>query len=339
MKYKVDRSILNQYDCNCNAKKMKKTELSKKHTLRKLLVVTVSWCFVSFNSAMSYAQMTGGSTDMDGTSMETMDDETDAMQDATETMEVPPSETPEADDTTSVVDLVEGTTSEPADVPAEQANGSGGGGGGAILALVAAGAIAVVVISNNKKKKPKIQKTFISDQVAGVGTQLIDISTQSNFLDQPKSSLFGLQYGTYQSVSSLNQPYSFLNINYQKRLGSKLNVFADAGTRYFVKAASELQDSQWLNLGFATTSMLAKNDRLSFTAKYAVGDIDKNNDSFELQSTALQNYGAIFSDQNSEFELAYSRALGQNHRLGFLMQKLSSDIEDYAAKLAWRYTF
>jgi len=175
--------------------------------------------------------------------------------------------------------------------------------------------------------------------VSGVGTELIEISNQSNLLDQTNQPSLSFQYGTYQSITEFDKPYSFFNLRYQKSIGSILNFSADAGTRYFSQNPQRFYDSQWLGLGLSSTSLFAKHDRLAFTARYSTGDIEENSDSFSLNSNALASYDAIFSDQNAQFELAYSRAFGQNQRLRFLVQKMNQSVEKYAAKLAWRYAF
>ena len=311
----------------------------KKKSITKLLVLAVSISFVSLNSSVSYAQMTmDGSTMTDG-GMDADDTTTtdDTMTEADDTM---------ADDSSTVVDLVEGTTPEetPAPEPApapepESSGGGGGGGGGAIIALVAVGAVVLIATNSSKKKEPKIQKTFLSDQVSGIGTELIEISNQSSFLEQAEQPSFSFQYGTYQSFTGFDKPYSFLNLRYQKSLSSSLNFSADAGTRYFSQSSGQLDDSQWLSLGLSSTNLLAKHDRLAFTARYSTGDVEENSDSFSLHSNVLESYDAIFSDQNAQFELAYSLSLGQNQRLRFLMQKINQRAENYAAKLAWRYAF
>ena len=118
-----------------------------------------------------------------------------------------------------------------------------------------------------------------------------------------------------------------------------MNFSADAGTRYFSQGSGQLDDSQWLSLGLSSTNLLAKHDRLAFTARYSTGDVEENSDSFSLNSNALESYDAIFSDQNAQFELAYSRAFGQNQRLRFLVQKVNESVDKYAAKLAWRFAF
>ena len=315
----------------------------KKKSITKLLVLAVSISFVSLNSAVSYAQMTmDGSTMTDG-GMDADDDTTtatdDTMTEADDTI---------VDDSSTVVDLIEDTvpeeTPEPAPEPEpepepEGGGGGGGGAGGAIVALVAVGAVVLLVTNSSKKKEPKIQKTFLSDQVSGIGTELIEISNQSSFLEQAAQPSFSFQYGTYQSFTGFDKPYSFLNLRYQKSLSSSLNFSADAGTRYFSQSSGQLDDSQWLSLGLSSTNLLAKHDRLAFTARYSTGDVEENSDSFSLNSNALESYDAIFSDQNAQFELAYSFSLGQNQRLRFLMQKINQSTEEYAAKLAWRYAF
>ena len=310
----------------------------KKKSLTKLLVLAISISFVSLNSAVSYAQVTtDGSTTTDTTT-------TDTTMDTTATDATPP-----ADDPTTVVDLIEGTPPEeapeetPAPVPAPEPESSGGGGGGGaggvILALVVVGAVVLIAVNSSKKKQPKIQKTFISDQVAGIGTELIEISNQSDFFDQAAQPSLSFQYGTFQSITGFDNPYSFLNFRYQKSLSSNLNLSADAGTRYFSQNSGQSYDSQWLGLGLSSTSLFAKHDRLAFTARYSTGDIEENSGSFSLNSNALGNYDAIFSDQNAQFELAYSRAFGQNQRLRFLVQKVNESVDKYAAKLAWRFAF
>jgi len=100
----------------------------KKKYLTKLLVLAVSISFVSFNSAVSYAQMTmDGSTTTDTT----MDDTTAADDMMTET-DTTDTATTTADGPTTVVDLVEGTTAEetPVPEPTPEPESSGGGGGG-----------------------------------------------------------------------------------------------------------------------------------------------------------------------------------------------------------------
>ena len=324
----------------------------KKQRLTKLIVIAISVSYLSLNSAVSYAQMT-----MDGSA--TTDTVTDtAAETTTETagMDATTDTADTSDDTTAmddstdatdspatVVDLVEGTNSEetpPAQpVPEPEESGGGGGGGGAILALVAIGAVVFFAVNSSKKKEPKIQKTFLADQVSGIGTELIEISSQSSYLEQGLQPSVSFQYGSYQSITGFDKPYSFFNLRYQKPLGSRLSFNADAGTRYFAQNSSQTYDSQWLGLGFSSSNLFTKQDRLAFTARYATGDIEENSNSLSLHDSKLEKYDAIFSEQNAQLELAYSRTLGQNQRLRFLVQKLNASAEKYAAKLAWRYAF
>lgn len=327
MKYKVFHSVTESSECSFLKKSTNHMLLNINNSLRKLLIAAVSICFILFNIAHAQVTMDGSTTT--DTTTDTTDTSTDNSTDT---------------DTSTVVDLIEGTGSEPTTEPEpveDEDTGSGGGGGGgvAIVALVAVGAVAVYALSRTNKKKPKIQKTLLSDQVSGVGSTLIDVRNQSHFIEKGIKPTLSFQYGSYQAINELSQPYSFFNVRYHKSIGSALNLNANAGTRFFTNTGNTFTDSQWLTLGLFSKDVFNAGDRLELTAKYATGDIDENSDSILSQGVVLQDYDTLFSDQNSRFELAYSRVLGQNQRLRFLVQKLNSSSEDYAAKLAWRYAF
>jgi len=279
----------------------------KKQSLTKFLVIAISVSYLSLNSAVSYAQMTmDGSATTDTMTDTAADTTTDtAAMDATTDTADTPDDTTAMDDSTdatdspaTVVDLVEGTNSEetpPAEPAPEPEESGGGGGGGAILALVAIGAVVFFAVNSSKKKEPKIQKTLLADQVSGIGTELIEISTQSSYLEQGLQPSISFQFGSYQSITGFDRPYSFFNLRYQKPLGSRLSFNADAGTRYFAQNSSQTYDSQWLGLGFSSSNLFTKHDRLAFTARYATGDIEENSNSLSLHDSKLEKYDAIFS--------------------------------------------
>lgn len=308
----------------------------KKIQLKKTLVIIISTSFVLFNTATAYAQTTTPTTGDDSTT-DTTDTTTDT-----------------AVDDTTVVDVIESTDSEqPADQPQEDTGGGGGGGGGAIIGLVVVGAIVAVVLT--RKKSPKIQKTLVSDQVSGDGTQFIELSSLSSLADQPSKSTLpelSFQYGSYQQLAGFSQPYSFFNVRASKALGTNLSLHADAGTRLSFRNSSysnglynngdDVVNSQWLVLGLQTKNLLRQNDRLEFFAKYSTADGDQQSNNLLSNGVDLQDHESLFSDTNARFELAYSRAFGQNQRLRFLLQKTDSTLlgdDGYRAKIAWRHAF
>ncbi len=310
--------------------------MMKKSWLKKSMVLAISASFVFFNASTSYAQMTmpttgdGSSTDTStdsGTSTDATDTTTDSTTDSTTD--------------TSVVDLIENTDSEQTDTPQEDSGGGGGGSGGASLGLVAVGAVVAIVLT--RKKSPKIQKTLVSDSVSGYGTQFIELSSESSLLEQSVKPQLSFQYGSYQQLEDFNKPYSFFNVRSTQFLGSKLSFRADAGIRLFFQNTDAAASSQWLILGMQTKDVFQQNDRLEFSAKYSTGDEYQRRRNLLINGLALQDHESLFSDQNARFELAYSRALSQNQRLRFLLQKTdSSSISEgdgYRAKIAWRHAF
>lgn len=309
--------------------------MNKKMQLRKAVVIAMSASFVLFNTAVSYAQTTTPSTT--DTTTDTM---TDTTTDSTD---------PTTEDTT-VIDVIENTGSEEVvDQPEEDSGDSGGGGGGgAILGLIVVGAVVAVVLSS--KKSPKIQKTLVSDKVSGYGTQFVELSSKSSFIEGstiPKTPQLSFQYGSYQQVAGFNKPYSFFNVRASHAIGANLNFHADAGTKLSFNNGlysndSDVANSQWFVFGLQTINVLRQNDRLEFFAKYSTGDNDQQDNKLLSNGADLHGYESLFSDENARFELAYSRSLSQNQRLRFLLQKtdsLSEEDDDYRAKIAWRHAF
>lgn len=325
MKCKVFQSVLAASGLKPVNSAISNTQRSKSSSLLKLLVFAVSISFIMLNTSASYAQVAVTPP---------------ADPPVSDPVEEPVVEEPVVEEPVVEEPVVEEPVVEDEEPVAEEdsGGGGGGGGGGAILAILAVGAVGLLVF-NNANKKPKIQKTFISDQVAGKGTLLTELTNQSSFLETGAAPSVSLQYGSYESVERSDQPYSFFNIRYSKSLGSLLRLNADAGTRYFSQTSTSRFDSQWLSFGLTSRNLFDRNDSLTFTTRYAVGDLNENSDSLNIQGVGLLNYDSLFSDQNSRFELAYNRVLGQNQRLQFLVQKLSSSNDEYAAKLAWRYAF
>ncbi len=320
---------------------------SMKNTLKtKLTVIAVSLCLGVFNSHSMYAMET---TD----TMTTTDSTTDTSTDTNATTDTTNSGTTGTETTAdgSVVDLLENTDSE--QPPAEESSDGGGGSssGGAILGVVAIAAIVAVVLSTNKKKKPQIQKTLVSDKIANQGTEFIELSGTSDFIDQnwqkgvPQLSL---QYGSYEQALNNGLPYSFINARLTKSVGTSFNLYADVGTRLFYNGnaaygENDFGSAQWLSFSLQTKDVISTNDRIEFLAKYTVGDKFQRHQSLLLDGSSLQNYTGIFSNENTQFELAYSRALGQNQRLKLQLQKVNSldavNDSDYQAVMAWRHAF
>lgn len=309
--------------------------MMKKSWLKKSMVVAISASFVFFNASASFAQMTMPTSD-DGSSGDTSTDSS-----TTDTTDTPTDSTTDSSTDTSVVDLIENTDSEQTDPPQEDSGGGGGGSGGAILGLVAVGAVVAIVLT--RKKSPKIQKTLVSDSVSGYGTQFIELSSESSLLEQSIKPQLSFQYGSYERIEEFNKPYSFFNVRASQSFGSKLSFRADAGTRLFFQNTDTAASSQWLTLGMQTKDVFQQDDRLEFSAKYSTGDEYQRRNNLLINGLALQDHESLFSDQNARFELAYSRALSQNQRLRFLLQKTDSlsvsEDDGYRAKIAWRHAF
>ena len=314
-----------------------------KNTLRtKLTIIAVSLCMGLLNSHSVYA--------MEATDTTTNTDSTADTSTGTDSTTDTTGETTDTSTDGSVVDLLENTDSEQ---PAEENSDSGGGGssGGAIIGVVAIAAVVAVVLSKNKKKKPQIQKTLISDKIAKQGTEFIELSGTAAFAEQNKQKglpQLSLQYGSYEQALSNNQPYSFINARLSQSIGSSLSLDTDVGTRLFYNdhsthLANDFGSAQWVSLSLKAKQIFSKNDRFEFLAKYTVGDDFQRHQSLLLDGSALQNYASIFSNENTQFELAYSRTLGQNQRLKFQLQKVDSlDVannSDYQAVMAWRRAF
>ncbi len=329
MKPNVFQSTLKNNAIHTHKNSLPKSIMMNELQVKKAIIVAISASFIFLNTSVSYAQVTMPTTDSDTTTdSSTTDTTTDASADTTTD--------------TSVVDLIENTDSETTDTPDDPPQeDSGGGGGGAILGLVAVGAVVAVVLS--RKKSPKIQKTLISDKTSGYGTQFIELSSQSSLLEQSARPQLSFQYGSYQQLAGFDKPYSFFNVRTSQSLGSRLSFRADAGTRLFFQNTDDTASSQWLIFGLQAKDLLQPSDRLEFFAKYSTGDEYQRGTSLLSNGLALQDHENLFSDENARFELAYSRALSQNQRLRFLLQKtdslVNSEDDGYLAKIAWRHAF
>lgn len=331
MKPNVFQSTLKNNAIHTHKNSLPKSIMMNELQVKKAIIVAISASFIFLNTSVSYAQVTMPTTDSDTTTdSSTTDTTTDASADTTTD--------------TSVVDLIENTDSETTDTPddpPQEDSGGGGGGGGAILGLVAVGAVVAVVLS--RKKSPKIQKTLISDKTSGYGTQFIELSSQSSLLEQSARPQLSFQYGSYQQLAGFDKPYSFFNVRTSQSLGSRLSFRADAGTRLFFQNTDDTASSQWLIFGLQAKDLLQPSDRLEFFAKYSTGDEYQRGTSLLSNGLALQDHENLFSDENARFELAYSRALSQNQRLRFLLQKtdslVNSEDDGYLAKIAWRHAF
>ena len=313
------------------------------HIIKKIIVLTVSITFVSFNVMVAHAQ-------------------TDQVEDDTVDQESGES------DSTSIIDVLENTEEEPETEPEPDNSSSGGGSSaGVFLGLAAVGALVYVIVDSNSKEKtkaePKIQKTFTSDKVSGTGGWLVDLSpidkqfheTQNtngqvtladDVVGENSSVVAGrrfplsFQYGAYDSITGLATPFTLINTRLSANVSPSIRLHADSGLSLFNQeelTGSLFDSQQWLSLKMSASSVFNAGDLLELGGSYVIGDME--NQGYIGQGLAWGEYGNIISPQKNVLQLAYSQSLGQNSLWQFSLQKSHELQSNYDAKLAWRYQF
>ena len=288
----------------------------------KLSVLIVSACFVLLNTSALRAQVTM----MPDSSMS--DTMTDMMPDADATEST-------ATGSAGVPDPVTNPVEE------EPTESGGGGGGGAIIGLLAVGA--VVAIASSQKKKPTIQKTFAYEKdVSGADIFLMDFSSKSPFSQQQnwKRRLpeLSMQFGS----SSYAEPNSFMNFRLEKQFNSKVSLSSNLGIRSSQRKNNDFKSWQWLNIDIQAKDIFTLSDHLLLSANYTEGDDVNSSTSVLLHGNQFDQYKTFFLDRNTRFQLAYSKSVGENQRLGFQLSKDgTSDRSDehYRVQLVWQNAF